>query len=41
MYVLFQKWIRENTNANRMKQTNERETDEDERRSIYEGHEPK
>ena len=41
MYVLFQKWIRENTKANRMKQTNERETGEDERRFISEGHEPK
>jgi hypothetical protein len=31
----------ENAKANRMKQTNEKKTGEDERRSIYEGHEPK
>jgi len=31
----------ENAKANRMKQANEKKSDEDERRLIYEGHEPK
>ena len=31
----------ENAKANRMKQTNEKKTGEDERRFIYEGYEPK
>ena len=43
VYVCFfsKKGTHENAKANRMKQTNERKNDEDERRSIYEGHEPK
>ena len=42
VYVCFvSKWIHENAKANRMKQANERETGEDERRFICEGHEPK
>ena len=43
VYVCFfsKKGTHENAKANRMKQTNERKNDEDERRFIYEGYEPK